>query len=891
MHIFGYVARNVLFVLFGLIFGYEVSYAQTITIKGQVLDEKKQPVSYASVVISTDSVSKKDISYAVTDEHGQFRIGQLSAIPDKRWIHVRSIGYLGFHKQISLRAVKSPLDITLTEDTKELEEVVVVARARDAYAKGDTIVFNSKNYTLGNERNLGDVVKKMPGMEVDQTGNISYQGKKIGKVLVDGQDILSSSSGVAMNTLPPDFANSIELLSNYTDGDIAHAFKAEEQLALNLKSNKKVALSGSFEGGGGLKDKFISKASLITVLPKISASTIINANNTGEAVFSIQDYMSNIIDFESIRSGASTQTSLSLSPEEQQLLLPPTNEHARTAGLANINISWTPHSSYKLRASTLFNKGKSEGAHTKTDTYTLPENYFTNISTGIADKETQLVSQYLSQKWIPSRFFSVSAKTKIDIRNHNADNIYANTFNDNHIHALEKPKNHFSGIKQDIEMKWLLSKGLLFGGGSFVFNKGKINSDIYTDVLLLPLPHINGNSIYPYFHEHIKKDMEKGFNAYVGGMYPVLNNIYLRGEFSMSMNWNELKMAYPTSINEETADLRVFRPYISLMKNKGVFRFNIGSYFSSYRQKTSPELLREKSLFYIEPHASIELVMSNQHRLMLSVSEAVSPSTIDYFSQQILAKGYNNLQLPSKLSNPFAKRFKGNLSYAYFSLFNRLSMYGNLSYIKDRDTHITVTTSKGLLISNFYQDGGWSNTLRTNAYLSKGIGTLPLDIKLSGKYTLSKHNLMRVDKEDELINKRVDAKLDLISRLYQSPVNFEIGVRFSRLDQKFTYSDIHSWNQEFGGFATTHVNIGNFVFSVSGKSNRIEDAEAKRYFRDLDFSLKYKLSKLDIKLQGENVFHLKDNEWMKEILTPTVQSTILYRRLPGHFLLSLSYTL
>ncbi|EGQ16115.1 hypothetical protein HMPREF9136_0801 [Prevotella dentalis DSM 3688] len=55
--------------------------------------------------------------------------------------------------------------------------------------------------------------------------------------------------------------------------------------------------------------------------------------------------------------------------------------------------------------------------------------------------------------------------------------------------------------------------------------------------------------------------------------------------------------------------------------------------------------------------------------------------------------------------------------------------------------------------------------------------------------------------------------------------------------------------------------------------------------------MKYKLNKLDIKLQGENVFHLKDNEWMKEILTPTVQSTILYRRLPGHILLSLCYTL
>ena len=177
------------FILICAVFATNSVYSQTTSIKGHVSDERGQPIPYASVVISTDSLSKKDISYAVTDEHGQFTIGQLSAIPDKRWIHVRSIGYLGFHKQISLRAVKSSFDVTLTEDTKELEEVVVVARARDAYAKGDTLVFNSKNYTLGNERNLGDVVKKMPGMEVDRTGNISYQGKKIDKVLVDGQDI------------------------------------------------------------------------------------------------------------------------------------------------------------------------------------------------------------------------------------------------------------------------------------------------------------------------------------------------------------------------------------------------------------------------------------------------------------------------------------------------------------------------------------------------------------------------------------------------------------------------------------------------------------------------------------------------------------------------------
>ena len=69
------------------------------------------------------------------------------------------------------------------------------------------------------------------------------------------------------------------------------------------------------------------------------------------------------------------------------------------------------------------------------------------------------------------------------------------------------------------------------------------------------------------------------------------------------------------------------------------------------------------------------------------------------------------------------------------------------------------------------------------------------------------------------------------------------------------------------------------MLSVSGKSSRIEDEEVKRSFGDLDFSLRYRLNKFDIKLTGENVFHLRGNEWIKKILSPTVQSTVLYRRI------------
>lgn len=871
---------------------YGVSRAQTVTLSGQVVDEKNQPVPYASVVISTDSLSQKDVLYAVTSDDGRFVIDKISAEPNRRWLRVRSMGYSAHCERIALNTIKTSLSITLMEEAFEVGEVAITARVSDVYTKGDTLVFSSNNYIIGNERNLGDVIKKMPGMEVDDKGNVTYQGKRIKKILVDGQDILASSSGVAMNTLPPDFAGSVELLANYTDGDIAHAFRAGEQLALNLKSSKKATLSGSIEGGGGIMDKFVAKSSLISILPKTSVSAIVNANNTGEAVFSIEDYVSNIIDIEALRSGSSSMTSFSLSSEEQQLLLPPTNEHARTAGLANVNITWSPNSKYRLRSNTLFNKGKSEGSHMRTDAYTLPDNSFTNISTGYVRKNTQFISQYLTQRWMPSHSFSVNAGTKLDIRNYEALNLHANKFDNTGINAMEKPRNRFEGLRQDVEMKWLLGRGLVFGGGNLDLGNGKTNSDIYIDTLLLPLPFENVNIEYPYLYESEKKNTGAGLNLYAGVMYPILKNIHLKGEFSYSLRSDRLVVAHQDeNPNEETFDLIASNPRIGLMKNKGLLRFDVGVSFSSYKQKMYPSVLSVNTIFHIEPYASLELVMSNQHRLTLSASESVSPLPVEYLSRQVWADGYDYLRLASTVSDPFAKRFESSLSYIYLSLFNHLSMYGIVSYIGDRDCQTAVTTSKGLLTNTFYRGGGRNDVLTSRLYISKGIGSLPLDVKISGAYTFIEYNLVRIDETDVLNNKSIDAKLDFVSRLNRSPINFEVGLRFNRLDQKFTHSNIFLYNRELEGIATLHLSVGNVLLSVSGKSSRIEDEEVKRSFGDLDFSLRYRLNKFDIKLTGENVFHLRGNEWIKKILSPTVQSTVLYRRLSGYVVLSLSYKL
>ena len=213
------------------------------------------------------------------------------------------------------------------------------------------------------------------------------------------------------------------------------------------------------------------------------------------------------------------------------------------------------------------------------------------------------------------------------------------------------------------------------------------------------------NIEYPYLYESEKKNKGAGFNLYAGVMYPILKNIHLKGEFSYSLRSDRLVVAHQDeNPNEETFDLIASNPRIGLMKNKGLLRFDVGVSFSSYKQKMYPSVLSVNTIFHIEPYASLELVMRNQHRLTLSASESVSPLPVEYLSRQVWADGYDYLRLASTVSDPFAKRFESSLSYIYLSLFNHLSMYGIVSYIGDRDCQTAVTTSKGLLTNTFYRN-------------------------------------------------------------------------------------------------------------------------------------------------------------------------------------------
>ena len=244
---------------------------EALQLSGRVLDAKGKPVIAATVVIATDSTGVKNMRYAITKADGSFRITRIIAASPSYWVNVRSVGFKDYRRRFT--AIPPQLQIVLEEQLTEVDRVVVVGKAPDVYEKGDTLVYNPKNYTLGNEQNIGQVIKRMPGLSVNASGKVSYQGKEVDKVLINGKDVLGTSSeGMAINNLPPDFAHSIELLKDYRDSsDITQDFHEDKMLALNLKSDRRMTLT---RGGRSFLSKTIptmcwirSRSAVVSISP------------------------------------------------------------------------------------------------------------------------------------------------------------------------------------------------------------------------------------------------------------------------------------------------------------------------------------------------------------------------------------------------------------------------------------------------------------------------------------------------------------------------------------------------------------------------------------------------------------------------------------------------
>lgn len=267
------------------------SFGQTMTLKGKILDTLQSPLSNANILFFPTTNQGK-VLFSISDTEGNYQVKLEKNLP-----YLLEIGYLGYQSykdtvQLDQNTIKN---ITLTPSSESLDEIILTERT-PIKIREDTITYRPEKFLTGEERKLRDILKKLPGLEVDRAGNVTVNGKPVTKLLVDGKTFFTGDEKLGVNNIPADVVDEIEALDNYNEVSFLKGLSDSEQLALNikLKDGKKKFAFGELEAGGGIEDRYALHPTLFYYSPKTSINVIGDFNNVGKKSFTVQDY----VDFE-----------------------------------------------------------------------------------------------------------------------------------------------------------------------------------------------------------------------------------------------------------------------------------------------------------------------------------------------------------------------------------------------------------------------------------------------------------------------------------------------------------------------------------------------------------------------------------------------------------------
>ncbi len=846
-------------------------------ISGIVVDAKNKTMPYCTIMCSQDSAAHAVVAYAVTKEDGSFHLQPNKSL-SSFWLTARCVGYSTLKVHYN-EMPSTSLRLVMKENSYALSDVTVKGRNLGVRIKNDTIEFHPDAFKNGSEQNMADVIKKLPGMTVDESGNVSYQGKKIDKFLVNGKDVLSMG-GHALKTLSADFASGVELLSNYNDGNVGNSFNSQETTALNLVNNSHQEWAGNFTEGGGVRSKFDSKNAALKMGEKFSSSILANANNTNESVFSVMDYINANGGLTGMKT-SSGFAKLSLSEAEKNVLMPSSEEYKRTSGVGNVNLTFNPTSRYNATIGIIHNEMEAKSA-LSTDEYMKTSQKDVHKSTEEDEvKRGRFSSMNLGQKWDVNPYTSLRFLTKLNYSDMRDKQTLVDYFDANSERNGETDRNKRLNALQQISLNSLIGKGLLYANVNLSFSSTDRKMDVLS-AYELPTEYQRSATAF-YMDRDTKRLNVTGVAGYV---FPVFHKVNLKWEVSGSSRnaWIDQ--------NAESERLHNFNGgiYGGLMKNKGLFRFDAGVRFSSYGNDANIKGIETKSVTKWEPVLATELRFSQQHSMAFGMSYKYVPTDIESLSKLAVINGYDQVTEASSYRKLGHNALNVDFAYRLYSLYSNTTIFTYVTYEKAKNTALLNYENKGLVHYQHYMDGGEKETVDATLYINKGLGNWPVDVRLDASYLWNRDEIAFNSVPGKMETGDLKADLGFASR-FKIPFNMEVNGVYNRLTNEAADLHIDSGDKEFGGKAKLIFAKHKFTAFVTGKWNKIKNESGSRIVKDLDFLVSYKIKKFTCKLSGTNIFHLNGINWLRQTVTPSYTSYVRYKQHSGNVLCSLSYEL
>jgi hypothetical protein len=374
-------------------------------IKGTLIDTAaKQSLPGATITV-LDAKDSSLVSFARSDKSGNFTIKGLDY--GKYRLLVTHVGYRNINKNFIVSNEAKEIDLGyLPVSTKSdlLDEVTVVQEVPPVSVRNDTLEYNAGSFKTKPNAVVEDLLKKLPGVQVDKDGTVRSQGEKVQKVLVDGKPFFGNDPKIATKNLPADAVDKVQVFDKKSDQSAFTGFddgNSQKTINLTLKPEKKNGLFGKATAGAGDKGRYQGNFNINKFSGDQQLSAIGMANNTNKQGFSFQD----ILNFTGGMPGMNGGRGGGLQQAESTMPIQGLLENNQaitttTAGGLNYNDTWNKKT--EINSSYFYNRTNDDGLKKTTRQYLLPTQSYTQTQ----DAQTSKLNQ--------NHRLNLSADHKID---------------------------------------------------------------------------------------------------------------------------------------------------------------------------------------------------------------------------------------------------------------------------------------------------------------------------------------------------------------------------------------------------------------------------------------------------------------------------------------------
>jgi hypothetical protein len=675
--------------------------AQTVTLQGIVSDSLKTPLVYATL-LAKPTDSNETTPYAITDKDGIFALDLKKGITYS--ISVSSLGFKTYNFT-HVADKDSAKNIELLEDITQLNEVIIELPIT---VKKDTITYRIDKFITGEERKLKDVLKKLPGIEVDDDGVVTSRGKKVTHLLVENKSFFGGNSKLGVENIPANSIDEVEVIDDYNEISFLKGMTRTDNMAMNikLKENKKNFVFGDIESGTGDNYHYKSHANLFYYHPKLNLNFIGGFNNIGARTLTSKDYQTFIGGPSSVFNSRDFYQEKNIISQDLE-----TKDVLKSENkVAALNFTKTLQDKIELSSYLILSDNNNESKIETLNQYILTNlNYTENLSNNIINTQGLGIGK-LNFKYTPNKFeeWSLNILAK---RNNNLNNTSTLSIVDTTVISVKKDRNgktDYSSINLEWHKKtskkhaFSLNSNLLYtaNDANALWNTNQpiseglipfTQQDIYMLRLLRNIKKTDFTSLFKYYYTTDKFNL---LHITLGNQYKEHHFFTDDSQLLEDQTLNSFdNNGFGNDLNFKLNDF-----YLGLYYNfrTGKFEFQQSLFLHNYTWKINQTNSTNKNKWVLLPEFTISSGSSSSKGFLKFESRLESPfSDVSNLASNFYLQSYNSVNIGNENLENELNHFS-SLTYSRSNLLKGIYMLGVINYSHKIDGVVNSVSTNNL---------------------------------------------------------------------------------------------------------------------------------------------------------------------------------------------------